>query len=145
MLPLQEVLLLLIYFCITWLLALLASSVFYARWHYGSLERSGLPAVIKPYFLGGSDPFFYKTVCCDEDTKRVRKYGRVFGVFITHFISISSFSFVSNLDFFPSVSDVRGSSSSSLYRGSGPNPLHTGERLWPLSQQKGAGLWTSFD
>lgn len=76
-----EILLWLLYFTITIFIGVITASIIYARWHYNSLENSaGMPAVIRPYFIGGSDPFFYKNICCDEDIKRVRKYGRVFGV-----------------------------------------------------------------
>ncbi len=77
----SEILLWLTYFSTALLIGVLTASIFYARWHYGSLENSkGLPVVIKPYFIGGSDPFFYKNVCCEEDIARVKKYGRIFGV-----------------------------------------------------------------
>ncbi|XP_021967532.1 cytochrome P450 3A4 [Folsomia candida] len=70
------------YFSTSLLIVVISASIIYARWHYGSLENSiGMPAVIKPWFIGGSDPFFYKSVCCEEDIKRVQKHGRVFGMY----------------------------------------------------------------
>lgn len=69
------------YIFITLLVGVVASGVIYTRWHYGVLETTeGLPALIKPYFVGGSDPFFYKGICCEEDIKRVKMYGPIFGV-----------------------------------------------------------------
>ncbi|XP_035708420.1 cytochrome P450 3A24-like [Folsomia candida] len=70
------------YIFITLLVGVVASGVIYTRWHYGVLETTeGLPALIKPYFVGGSDPFFYKGICCEEDIKRVKMYGPIFGMY----------------------------------------------------------------
>lgn len=58
---------------------LAAFLIFYARWHYGTLEKLGIP-VAKPHFLLGSDPDGHTFVHVEKDLERYRKYGPVFGV-----------------------------------------------------------------
>lgn len=74
-------------FLITLLVGLITAAVVYARWHYGTLEKiKGLQAVIKPYFVGGSDPYIYKKVVQNEDAKNVQKYGKIYGV--SHYVDL---------------------------------------------------------
>jgi cytochrome P450 len=54
--------------------------VIYARWHYGELEKLGIP-VVKPHFLLGSSPNAHIIVNQFEDCEWLRKYGEVFGVY----------------------------------------------------------------
>jgi cytochrome P450 family 3 subfamily A len=54
--------------------------VIYARWHYGELEKLGIP-VVKPHFLLGSSPNSHKIVNQLEDCEWLKKYGDVFGVY----------------------------------------------------------------
>lgn len=71
------------YFIVTVLVGIITAAVVYARWHYGTLEKvKGLPALIKPAFVGGSDLFLYKKIVHDADTENVKKYGKVYGVSI---------------------------------------------------------------
>jgi len=70
-----------IYWLLTFLIGAITAAIIYARWNYGTLEKvKGLPAVIKPSFIGGSDPFIHKKIVCDDDTRNVQKYGKIFGV-----------------------------------------------------------------
>lgn len=69
------------YAAVTFLVGVITVAVVYARWHYGTLERvKGLPVVITPAFIGGSDPYVYKKIVHDQDSENVKKYGKVYGV-----------------------------------------------------------------
>lgn len=69
------------YILVTGLIGLVTGLVIYARWHYGTLEKiKGLPVVIKPAFVGGSDVFIYKKIVPDQDITNVKKYGKLYGV-----------------------------------------------------------------
>lgn len=71
----------LVYLLLVLLIGLVTVGVIYARWHYGTLERiKGVPAVVKPAFMGGSDIFLYKKIVHDTDSANVQKYGKIFGV-----------------------------------------------------------------
>ncbi|CAL8109398.1 unnamed protein product [Orchesella dallaii] len=59
---------------------LLAFLIVYARWHYGSLEKLGIP-VETPHFLLGSNPDGHKIVYAHKDLERFHKYGSVYGVY----------------------------------------------------------------
>lgn len=60
-------------------LCLISIAIIYARWHYGVLEKLGIP-VVKPHFLFGSTfstrfkPIGYR------DIDWMKEHGQVFGV-----------------------------------------------------------------
>lgn len=63
------------------LIVIITTLIIYARWNYGSVEKTkGLKHTIKPYFIGGSDPFFYNKSYWEQDLKDGGKYGKVYGV-----------------------------------------------------------------
>lgn len=69
------------YVLVTALAGLITVGIIYARWNYGTLERiKGLPAVVKPAFVGGSDIHIHTRIVHDKDQENVNKYGKVFGV-----------------------------------------------------------------
>ena len=55
------------------------SAIVYIRWHYGSLEKLGIP-VVKPHFILGSNFQHDVLVGQEVDTKWFKTYGEVFGV-----------------------------------------------------------------
>ncbi|ODM93120.1 Cytochrome P450 3A24, partial [Orchesella cincta] len=59
---------------------LVAFLVIYARWHYGTLEKLGIP-VETPHFILGSNPNGHKIVYAQKDLERFHKYGAVYGVY----------------------------------------------------------------
>ncbi|ODM98728.1 Cytochrome P450 3A24, partial [Orchesella cincta] len=65
---------------VTFIAGLVAFLVIYARWHYGSLEKLGIP-VETPHFLLGSNPDGHKIVYAHKDLERFHKYGAVYGVY----------------------------------------------------------------
>ncbi|ODM88825.1 Cytochrome P450 3A21 [Orchesella cincta] len=68
------------YVVITALVGVITAAVVYARWHYGTLEKvKGLPAIIEPAIVGGSDVFVYKKIVHDQDIENVKKYGKIYG------------------------------------------------------------------
>ncbi|XP_021967530.1 cytochrome P450 3A56 [Folsomia candida] len=70
------------YLFVTLLVGVVTTAIIYTRWNYGVLESTkGLPAVIQPYFVGGSDPFFYKSICCEDDMRRAKMYGPIYGMY----------------------------------------------------------------
>lgn len=69
---------------ITGIVGLVAFLVIFARWHYGSLEKLGIP-VAKPHFILGSDPDGHKIVYQERDLERFKQYGPVFGVMFNAF------------------------------------------------------------
>ena len=58
----------------------IATVIIYARWHYGTLESTGVP-VVPPGFILGSDPDLHKLIISEVDRSRGEKYGRVWGVY----------------------------------------------------------------
>ncbi len=71
----------LVYVVVTGIVGLITTAVIYARWNYGTLEKiKGLPKVIPPAFVGGSDIHVYKKIVHDQDTENVKKYGKIYGV-----------------------------------------------------------------
>lgn len=69
------------YVLVTGIIGLVTGAVIYARWNYGTLEKiKGVPKVITPAFVGGSDIHVYKKVVHEEDTENVKKYGKIYGV-----------------------------------------------------------------
>lgn len=71
----------LVYTVVTTLVGAITAAVIYARWYYGTLEKiKGLPVVVKPAFIGGSDFYAYKKIAHEADTENVKKYGKVYGV-----------------------------------------------------------------
>lgn len=53
--------------------------IVYARWHYGTLEKLGIP-VVKPHFLLGSNWETRFEQIGYRDVERVKVYGSVYGV-----------------------------------------------------------------
>ena len=68
-----------ILYAFTLIAIVIATVILYARWHYGTLEASGVP-VVPPKFILGSDPDMHKIVLHEEDKIRAKKYGRFWGV-----------------------------------------------------------------
>ncbi|CAL8107398.1 unnamed protein product [Orchesella dallaii] len=70
------------YVIITALVGLVTAAVIYVRWHYGTLEKvKGLPAVVKPAIVGGSDVYIHKKIVHDQDSENVKKYGKIYGYY----------------------------------------------------------------
>ena len=61
------------------LVLLCLAAIVYIRWHYGTLEKLGIP-VVKPHFILGSNPDHDVAFGHEVDYKWFKKYGEVFGV-----------------------------------------------------------------
>ena len=70
-------------FVVTSLVIICTSLLAYIRWHYGSLEKLGIP-VVKPHFILGSNPDQDVAIGPEVDCKWFKTYGEVFGVRRTH-------------------------------------------------------------
>jgi hypothetical protein len=77
---LVEILTSVAYWGATLLVGVVSALIIYARWNYGTLEKVQGLKVVKPAFVGGSEPFMYKKVVCHNDMQLTKEYGPVYGV-----------------------------------------------------------------
>lgn len=67
--------------CIFIILIIISLAIVTARWNYGTLEKIvGPEKVVTPYWIGGSDPFFYKKIYWKQDLEDRKKFGMIYGV-----------------------------------------------------------------
>jgi len=55
------------------------SSIIYARWNYGTLEKMGIP-VVKPHFFLGSAQDTFSRCIAHIDLENFKRLGPIFGV-----------------------------------------------------------------
>lgn len=62
------------------LITVLVGLVIYARWHYGTLEKLGIPMVGKPFLIFGNTIDAYSKAGGALDIERFNKFGPIYGV-----------------------------------------------------------------
>ncbi|OXA51515.1 cytochrome P450 3A56 [Folsomia candida] len=63
------------------LITVLVGLVIYARWHYGTLEKLGIPMVGKPFLIFGNTIDAYSKAGGALDIERFNKFGPIYGVY----------------------------------------------------------------